>query len=131
MSAPTPQRIAAAGAAAALFMLVLDLGWIGFVGAPAYALLGPLQRPTPYWPAAVLFYAMYLGAILVHAALPAASVAQAARRGAGLGFVAYATYELTNWAVIAGWPALLVPIDLGWGVFLTAATSAVARRVLG
>ncbi|RXL64049.1 DUF2177 family protein, partial [Citrobacter sp. AAK_AS5] len=36
-----------------------------------------------------------------------------------LGFVAYATYDLTNWAVIRDWPAILVPIDLAWGVVLT------------
>ncbi len=50
---------------------------------------------------------------------PATSTREAATRGAGLGFVAYATYDLTNWAVTAGWPALLVPVDLAWGVLLT------------
>ena len=124
-------RTAVAVFAAALLMLALDLTWLGFVATPVYALLGPLQRPEPYWPAALLFYAMYLGAIFVHAVLPSPNVALAARRGAGLGFVAYATYELTNWAVLAGWPAALVPVDLAWGVLLTTTTAAFARRVIG
>ena len=54
------------------------------------------------------------------AVLGVARPAAAARRGAALGLVAYGTYELTNWAVLRDWPALLVPIDIGWGVVLTA-----------
>jgi uncharacterized membrane protein len=102
-------------------MLLLDLTWLGVVAARLYAeLLGPLMASPVNAGAAAAFYAMYVGAVVVHAVLPSASPGQAARRGAGLGFVAYATYDLTNWAVIAGWPALLVPIDLLWGVGLTA-----------
>ena len=54
------------------------------------------------------------------AVLGTQSARAAARRGAGLGFVAYATYELTNWAVLRDWPAWIVPIDIAWGVVLTA-----------
>ena len=53
----------------------------------------------------------------------------AARRGAALGLVAYGTYELTNWAVLRDWPALLVPIDIGWGVVLTAMAAFVGKLV--
>jgi uncharacterized membrane protein len=73
---------------------------------------------------------MYVAAIVVLAAAPAADPRGAAFRGALLGALCYGTYELTNWAVIAGWPAPLVPVDLAWGIALTAATSALARLVL-
>ena len=101
-------------------MLALDLTWLGVVAKSFYAdQLGPLMA-SPIQPvAAACFYVMYVGAIVVHAVRPATSMREAATRGAGLGFVAYATYDLTNWAVIAGWPALLVPVDLAWGVLLT------------
>jgi len=100
--------------------LVLDLTWLGVVAADLYAKhLGPLMANPVNAPAAGLFYAMYVGAVVIHAVRPAQSARDAALRGAGLGFVAYATYELTNWAVIAGWPAALVPVDLVWGVVLT------------
>jgi uncharacterized membrane protein len=106
-------------------MLVLDLTWLGVVAASLYAeLLGPLMASPVNITAAACFYAMYVGAVVVHAVLPATSVSSAAKRGAGLGFVAYATYDLTNWAVIANWPALLVPIDLAWGVLLTTVVAA-------
>jgi uncharacterized membrane protein len=116
-------------------ILALDLAFLGGVARGAYeAWLGPLRRPAVYWPAALAFYAMYATAIVVHAVLRAASAGDALRRGAGLGLVAYATYELTNWAVLRDWPAALVPLDIGWGVVLTAAAalagSAVHRRMV-
>jgi uncharacterized membrane protein len=45
------------------------------------------------------------------------------------GLVAYGTYELTNWAVLRDWPALLVPIDIGRGVALTAMAAFVGKLV--
>lgn len=121
---------------AAATMLVLDLAWLGFVARGLYdALLGPLRSPEVFLPAAALFYAMYIGAVVVHAVLKATSPTSALRRGAALGLVAYATYELTNWAVLKDWPALLVPIDVAWGVALTAVVALAGKlahtRVLG
>ncbi|MEB3222598.1 MAG: DUF2177 family protein, partial [Candidatus Sericytochromatia bacterium] len=72
-------------------------------------------------------YVFYVAAIVAQAVAPATSAGDAAGRGAWLGLVAYGTYELTNWAVIAGWPAALVPVDLGWGVLLTGLAAGVGR----
>jgi uncharacterized membrane protein len=121
---PSAFAIVAAVAAVTVTTMVLDLVFLGVVAKSLYdELLGPLRRPTVYWPAALAFYAMYVAALLLHAVLPSPTVALAARHGAGLGLVAYATYELTNWAVLAGWPAALVPVDVAWGVVLTAAAA--------
>ena len=65
----------------------------------------------------------------IYAVRPSRSAKDAALRGAGLGFVAYTTYELTNWAVLEKWGAILVPIDIAWGVALT--TTTVASYVAG
>lgn len=119
---------AAAVLATAATLLLLDLAWLGVVARGLYRdALGGLMREEALLPAAALFYAFYVAVTAGWAALGAASKGDSARRGAGLGFVAYATYELTNWAVIRDWPALLVPIDVGWGVILTA-VSALAGR---
>lgn len=117
--------------AIALSTVALDLVFIGGIAARVYAELGALKRATPFVPAAVLFYGMYVGATYLHAVRPSASPRVAARRGAALGFVAYATYELTNWAVLRDWPALVVPVDIAWGVVLTSATAAMGRVALG
>jgi uncharacterized membrane protein len=47
------------------------------------------------------------------------------RRGAVLGLMAYATYDLTNQATLRGWPWALTLIDLAWGGHRE------RRRVLG
>lgn len=128
--------IAGATTATAVTMLVLDLTWLGLVARPFYdSSLGLLKRPTVLWQAAALFYLFYVGVIVTMAVLGAQTPSDAARRGASLGLVAYATYELTNWAVLSGWPALLVPVDIAWGVFVTALAAWVGRlafeRLLG
>jgi len=113
--------ISAAALATATAMLVLDLAWLGVVARGLYvSALGPLMRPEAFLPAAVLFYAFYVAVIVAWAVLGTPSPQAAALRGAALGFVAYATYDLTNWAVLRDWPAWIVPIDIAWGVVLTA-----------
>lgn len=124
-------RVLAAVAAIAISTVVLDLVFIGGIAARVYAELGPLKRESPYVPAAVLFYAMYVGATFLYAVRPSANPRESARRGAALGFVAYATYELTNWSVLRDWPAVVVPIDVAWGVILTGTTAAIGRVALG
>ena len=48
------------------------------------------------------------------------SVWNALLRGALLGFVIYAVYDLTNLATIKGWPVWISAIDVLWGTFLAA-----------
>lgn len=116
--------------ATAAVMTVLDLIWLGVVARDFYERsLQGLKRADTYWPAAAMFYLFYIAAITGLAILPSANTRDAAKRGALLGGVAYGTYELTNWAVLANWPALLVPVDLVWGILLTAAASAAGRAV--
>ena len=120
-----------ATAVTAVTLLTLDLLWLGIVARPLYdSALGPLKRPVVFWPAAGLFYALYVGAIVIHAELGAVGVSDAARRGAGMGLVAYGTYELTNWAVLRDWPAALVLPDIAWGVALTCAAAATGKATL-
>ncbi len=125
-------RILRAAGVTAVVMLVLDLLWLGVAAAPIYKnALGDLMRPQAYWPAALLFYAMYIAAVNKYAVLGATSVRNAAWRGLEMGFFGYATYELTNWAVIRDWPASIVPIDLAWGCALTALVAAAGRWAAG
>ncbi len=110
--------------------LVLDVVWLGGVARGLYeSALAPVRRSSVFLPAAGLFYAFYVVVIVRYAVSGAGSVAGAARRGGALGLVVYAAYELTNWAVLANWPAFLVPIDVGWGVVLTATAAAAGKLV--
>jgi uncharacterized membrane protein len=122
--------LAAATLATAAAMLVLDLAWLGIVARGLYSsALGHLMRPEVFWPAALLFYAFYVAVIVAWAVLGTEGPQAAARRGAALGFVAYTTYELTNWSVLRDWPAWIVPVDVAWGIVLTAAAALAGKLV--
>jgi len=104
----------------------IDMLWLGIIAAPVYQsklgyLLGPIQ-----WPVAIAFYLLFLIGLLIFAiapALEAESIMKALVLGALFGFFTYATYDLTNWATIRDWPALIVFIDIAWGTFLAGAVS--------
>jgi len=109
--------------------LAIDGVWLGVVARNLYGkYLGYLMAPKTVWPAAVLFYLLYVVGVLVFAVLPglqARSLGRAAALGALLGLIAYATYDLTNLATVKAWPVLITVVDLIWGAVLTAAVSAV------
>ena len=112
-------------------MLALDLGWLGVVARRFYdSSLGALKRRPVNAPAAGLFYAFYAAALCGYAVFGSKSPADAARRGAGLGLVAYGTYQLTNWAVLEKWPARLVPVDVAWGVAVTSLSAWAGKQAL-
>jgi uncharacterized membrane protein len=75
---------------------------------------------------AALFYLTYVAGVVFFVLAPTVAAGdwkQAALRGAALGLVAYATYDLTNQATLSVWPTRLTVIDLSWGVFATAVAS--------
>ena len=122
---------------ATVVFCVLDLLWLGTIAEDTYARhLGDLLAPSPDVGAAFVFYAIFVAGLLyfvIHPAVAAVSWRRAAGAGAFFGFVTYATWDLTNLAVLRDFPAALVPIDLAWGTFLAAAVSlttyAVAHRL--
>ena len=116
-------------------LFVIDLAWLGLVAKEFYRTrLGDLMRPDPRWGAAVLFYLLYVAALLVFAVLPGlerASLARATGLGAGLGCVCYCTYDLTNLALAKGFPTSVAVVDIAWGTMLGAAVSAAAFTLAG
>ena len=58
----------------------------------------------------------------------------AALYGALFGFIAYATYDLTNLATLSGWPVMMSVVDMIWGAVLTACVATIgyvaARMIL-
>jgi uncharacterized membrane protein len=115
-------RLIAYGATLAVF-LALDAVWLGVVAAELYrAAIGHLMLARPNFAAAAVFYALYVLGILIFAVLPALASGRAHDalvKGALFGFFAYATYDLTNLATLAGWPVWLAALDIAWGTLLT------------
>ncbi len=116
-------------------LFIIDLAWLGLVAKDFYRTrLGDLMRPDPRWGAAILFYLLYVAALLFFAALPGlerASLPRAALSGAGLGFICYCTYDLTNLALAKGFPPSVAVVDIAWGTALGAAVSAAAFKLAG
>lgn len=110
--------------AAGGIMAIIDFFWLGFVAKKLYYdELGKLLLDKPNMAPAVLFYVIYVVGVVVfvvNPALKADSLLTAAGMGAFFGFVAYATYDLTNLATVKGFSTKIVVIDLLWGAALTA-----------
>ncbi|BCA79295.1 DUF2177 family protein [Desulfuromonas sp. AOP6] len=100
----------------------IDLLWLGVIARDLYQKnLAHLLSPAVNWPAAFIFYFMYIAGILIFAVRPALadhSLAKAAIWGALFGFFTYATYDLTNLATLREWPLKIVIIDIAWGTVL-------------
>lgn len=128
--------LATYGAALAAFVVV-DLTWLGIVANNLYRdKMGSLLRESPNLPVAALFYLAFLVGLLYFAIQPAVDGGGwpvALRNGALFGFFTYATYDLTNLAVLKGYPPSIAVIDLIWGTVLctivAAAAYACARAV--
>ncbi len=107
----------------------IDMLWIGLVAKSFYARqIGSLLKPNVNWVAAILFYLLFIGALVVFVILPAIekhSWVHALLFGALFGLVCYATYDLTNLAVAKDWPLLVTIVDLLWGTVLAASVSTV------
>ena len=100
----------------------IDLLWLGVIAKDLYQKnLAHLLSPEVNWPAAFLFYFMYIAGIILFAVKPAIdaqTLTKAMIWGALFGFFTYATYDLTNLATLKEWPIKIVVIDIIWGTVL-------------
>ena len=110
-----------------VFFLV-DMVWLGLIARNFYQKhLGFILSPEVNWTAAIIFYLIYIVGIIFFAVVPALekdSLARAIVWGGLFGFFTYATYELTNMALIKGWPLKVVIVDVAWGFTLCATVAA-------
>ncbi|OYT98206.1 MAG: hypothetical protein CFE40_13140 [Burkholderiales bacterium PBB1] len=117
--------------ATAVVMIVLDLLWLGVIATPLYQQgLGHLMAERPNLMAAAAFYVLYVFGLLMFTIVPQAADAswlKTAATAAMFGFVAYATYDLSNLATLRDWPVWLSLIDMTWGAVLSA-VAAIAGR---
>lgn len=128
----TPGRFVAIYASTLFAFVALDAVWIGFIAIHLFkSAIGGIMQPTPLISPAVAFYLIYTIGLVLLAVRNTASAAEAALRGAVLGLTAYATFDLTNLAIIKGWTWSLAIVDIAWGTLLSAvaaATGYVAAR---
>ena len=113
--------------------LAIDLVWLGVVARSLYRdQIGHLMRANVNWVAAMVFYLVFVAGIVVLVVLPAIereSLAWALFLGALFGLVTYSAYDLTNLAVLEGFPIKIALIDLVWGTVLCTSVSAITFAV--
>lgn len=114
--------------------LVIDGIWLTVIAKNFYAKhLGFLMSKNPNLIAALIFYLIYILALVVLVLSPALqknSLQIAILYGALFGLCCYATYDLTNLATIANWPLLVTVVDLVWGTVLSATVAAISFLIL-
>jgi len=100
----------------------VDFIWLSTATTRIYKpYLGDLLAEKPNLPVAAGFYLLYVVGIIALAVVPGlreGAVAGAMWRGALFGFLAYATYDLTNLATVQGWAWQVSVIDMVWGTVL-------------
>jgi len=109
-------------------IVVIDGLWLGLIAKRFYAdQLGALMRKDVKALPAIVFYLLFVGGLLVLAVKPgidSASPVVAAGYGGLVGFIAYGTYNMTNYATLENWPLRMSLVDWPWGTALAALASA-------
>ncbi len=110
--------------------LAIDMVWLLVISKNLYAkYLGYLMTDHVRIGAAAIFYLIFVVGLLFFVITPALSKdswTHALFAGMFFGFVTYATYDLTNLAVVKDWPVAITIIDLIWGTFLSSTTATVS-----
>lgn len=114
--------------------LAIDMVWLNFAAKDLYRrAIGQFLAANPNISAAFIFYAAYIAALVYFVINPArqdGNFGQALIRAAVFGGICYATYDLTNLAVMKDWPLSLSIIDIIWGMVLTMSVTAITLILL-
>lgn len=112
----------------------VDLVWLGVIAKDLYAkLLGHLMAKSVNWPAAMIFYLIFILGLVIFVIQPTLADGNLIK-GLGLaalfGLVTYSTYDLTNLATLRDWPILITIIDLAWGTTLSTLVTLISVLIL-
>jgi uncharacterized membrane protein len=114
---------------ALLVFFGIDMVWLVLVAKKFYQEhIGFLMKPDINWPAAIIFYLLFIIGLVIFVISPAIekrSWVHALLYGALFGLITYATYDLTNLATLKDWPLLVTVVDLIWGTVLASSVSLV------
>jgi uncharacterized membrane protein len=124
--------------ATAIVLLGIDAAWLSLMNGVLYRpLLGDMLLDRIKVIPAIAFYLSYVAGIMIFAVAPAFASGRwttALIQGALFGFCAYATYNLTNLAILKNWSTTVTLVDLCWGTVLTGVSASagylIAKAVL-
>jgi len=119
------QRYAVLYVATLVILLPVDFLFLGTIAKSFFnAQVGDMLGEVRLAPA-ILFYLLYLVGILIFVSAPAGATWQSCLLyGALFGFFCYSTFELTSLSLLKHWTWSVVIVDISWGAFVTALSSA-------
>lgn len=123
------------GYVAALIVFgILDAIWLSIMARVLYRpTLGSLLLDNMRWAPAVIFYFLFPLGVVHFAVMPAyaaGSLTMALVNGAFIGLLAYATYDLTNYATLRVWTLTMTVVDIAYGTVAIALVSGGAYGAL-
>ena len=114
-----------------IVLIPLDLLFLGTIGKTIFVNnVGEMLLSTPRMAPAVLFYILYAAGVVifVNGNTPA-GLLHNALYGALFGLFCYATFELSNMAVLKHWEWTVVVADILWGATLTAVSASIGGLI--
>lgn len=119
--------------ASIIAMFILDLIWLSQLAKPIYTRgIGHLMAAEPNLLYAALFYLVFVFGLMWYAVKPniqSHGFKSTFFAGALFGFFIYASYDLTNLALLKNWPLKMSLIDMTWGTLLSGICAAVGKHV--
>ena len=116
-----------------VFMFVIDLVWLNVISKSIYQQgIGHLMAAEPNLICAGLFYLVYVLGLLWFAIRPnytLIGIKHVFVAGALVGFLVYASYDLTNLALLKDWPLGLSIMDISWGTLLSGISASVGKII--
>lgn len=114
--------------------LALDMVWLLKIAPTFYrTYIGHLMADKPNLVAALFFYLIFIFGLVYFVYWPLREqndLISVAIQGALFGLVTYATFDLTNMAVLKNFPLRVVVIDLLWGSFISMVVAVVVSLLV-
>ncbi len=106
-----------------IVFVAMDATWLTLTAGIYRDQLGEILLPQVRWVPGVCFYLLEILGIQIFVLPRATGVLSALGFGAGFGIFTYATYDLTNWAVLKDWTFSISAMDIAWGAVVAGAAS--------
>jgi len=109
---------------------VLDAGWLTLRYNYHNDLIYKIQKMeiAPRIIPAILIYILIPVAVFLYAVKDATSTKDAALRGALIGYILYAFYDLTNYATLTNYTLEMTLTDIAWGTVVCTAGAVVGYK---
>ncbi len=115
-----------------LIFLAIDSFWLSLVSPKLYKrYLKPILAEKPNFWAAAIFYLIFIIGLLYFVVYPnkTDSYSHIILSSAMYGLMTYATFDLTNQAILKKWSYIISLIDIIWGIIIATVTTLIITRI--